>query len=323
MTRKWEAVAELRVRQRALVEERDHEYGREETCLGRLEALQARHWPEFAKWLDVHQASAMALLQAYASPALVTADADGARQLLRSASRQRLSPEAIEGTMSEAALTLGVPMTAEEEHFVKTLAGEVIVSRRARAVLEEQMEVLGSEDQGYVALKEWMGPDTAAVMVAFADPRLFDHPKELQKACGLNLREKSSGQHKGKLQITKRGPSLVRKVLYLFALRMIESSPEVKAWSEARTIKTPRSPAVIATMRKLVLAAFHVARGKPFDPAKLFDLRRLELKVKPKAERRMPEPRRTPRPVARRPRGEKESLPWDKYLTNSAEGVKA
>ena len=40
---------------------------------------------------------------------------------------------------------------------------------------------------------------------------------KLEKAVGLNLREKSSGEHEGRLSITKRGPGLLRRLLYLFA----------------------------------------------------------------------------------------------------------
>jgi hypothetical protein len=38
--------------------------------------------------------------------------------------------------------------------------------------------------------------------------------------------------------------------------------------------------AVVALMRKLARALWHVARGKSFDAAKLFDTRRLQLPTK-------------------------------------------
>jgi len=335
MTRVWEGAMDLRVKLRALVEERGHEYSREERCLGRLEALLARHWPEFARWLSVRGASAMVLLQRYASPARVAADPEGARELLRTTSRQRLTPEVIEGTVRDAVTTLGVPMTEEEEQFVRTLASEGLVARQAQDVLEGRMEKLVGADQCFTALKNWMGTYTAAVLMAFCDPRQFAHADELQKTCGLNLRVKSSGENKGKLQITKRGPALVRQVLYLFALRMIEASPEVKAWSEAREKQNPRVPAIVATMRKLVAATFHVARGAAFDPAKLFDLRRLDVPKTSEKKRSGLQPRKTPQSIIRSGRRGKQpqkdalkeqaakdmpqeqtksTLPWQKYL---------
>jgi hypothetical protein len=68
---------------------------------------------------------------------------------------------------------------------------------------------------------------------------------------------------------------------------------------------------VVAVMRKLVRALFHVARGEAFDAGKLFDLRRLDLgaaasasptsAATPAAGKKPPmaPPRTTPRPIAR------------------------
>ena len=131
----------------------------------------------------------------------------------------------------------------------------------------------------------------------------------MEKACGLNLREKSRGETSGRITITKRGAGVVRQVLYLFALRMLQASPAVRAWYKRRRGYTEDSKqrAVVAVMRKLVRALFHVARGDAFDASKLFDLRRLDLETKEAAtpddaappNATAPSPRTTPRPIAR------------------------
>jgi hypothetical protein len=75
----------------------------------------------------------------------------------------------------------------------------------------------------------------------------------------------------------------------------------VRAWYQRRRGYTEDSKqrAIVAVMRKLVRALFHVARGEAFDETKLFDVRRLDLDA-PTAARAMPvAPRRTPRPIAR------------------------
>lgn len=297
----WSEQAENRVRLRALVDERNHEYGQEEKCLGKLEALLARHWPEFGRWLDLKQASGLTLLESYGSPEAVTADQEGARALLRRASRGRLEPEVLEGTLREAAETLGVPMTEEEVHYVKTLAQQAHVARRAQDKLEDQMGQKAGGDPVYARLQPWMGTYTAAVIVALCDPTQYRHAGELEKACGLNLRVKSSGEHQGQVGLTKRGPALVRQVLYLFTLRMKDASPEVKAWYEKRAHPKAGLIPAVATMRKLVKAMFHVAKGDPFDASKLFDLKRLEaLKAAPKKkEPRRLQTRKSPRSIVR------------------------
>ena len=98
------------------------------------------------------------------------------------------------------------------------------------------------------------------------------------KALGLNLKEKSSGQHQGQLKITKRGSPLARKYLYLALLRLLQSESLFKAWY-ARKVEREggkrKLKGVVALMRKLASALWYVARGDAFDPAKLFDARRL------------------------------------------------
>jgi transposase len=312
----WVPPPETRVRLRALVDLRQHEHGHQEVIFGRLEGALARHWPEFGRWMDVRtQFSALRLLEEFPSPARVAREPDKARALLRKASRSKLSEEAIAGLIGEAAETLGVPELPEEEQLVGTLAMQLIASAQGAHALDKKMMEVAGEDEVFARLASWMGAYTAAVVITRADPRLYNSARQLEKACGLNLREKSSGETAGRISITKRGPGLVRQLLFLFALRMIKKSAEVRAWYERRRGYTEESRlrAVVAVMRKLVRALFHVAKGEAFDAGKLFDLRRLDLAAKPTpvsaegtetaeketAKGAVNAPRTTPRPIAR------------------------
>ena len=309
----WSAPPATRVRLRALVDLRQHEQRHEEMSFGRLEGVLVRHWPEFGQWMDVReQRSARCLLSMYPSPARVAQAPEEVKELLRKVSRSRLSKEAVAGVIADAGATMGVPMVAEEEQLVRTLAMQLIAADRSTDELDEQMRQLAKDDEVFVRLSTWMGVYTAAVVITRVDPRQYSSARQLEKACGLNLREKSSGEHTGRITITKRGSGLVRQVLYLFTLRMLKESAVVRAWYKRRRGYTEDSKlrAVVAVMRKLVRALFHVARGGAFDASKLFDLRRLalgaeaattdaattpEVAAKPK----MPPPRTTPRPIAR------------------------
>jgi len=282
LSTEWKPAPAMRSRLRALVELRQHEQRREEMCHGRMEAMLARHWPEVGRWLDVReQRSALRLLVSYPSPALVNAAPDGARALLREASRGRLSAEAIEGVIADTRTTVGVPMVPEEECLVRTLATQVLEAAQCADVHERAMQGLAKDDEVFSRLAPWMGTYTAAVIVTMCNPRQYMTARQLEKACGLNLREKSSGEHTGRLSITKRGPGVVRHVLYMFTLRMLQESAVVRAWYRGRRGYTEESKqrAVVAVMRKLVRAAFHVANGNEFDASKLFDVRRLDLRA--------------------------------------------
>lgn len=199
---------------------------------------------------------------------------------------------------------MGVEMVPEEEQFVRTLAIEALAAWQRGEELDDEMQELTADDEVFARLSRWMGVYTAAVVVTLCDPRQYANARQLEKACGLNLREKSSGEHRGRLSITKRGPGAVRQVLYMFALRTIESCSIVRAWYMRRRGYTEESKqrAVVAVMRKLARALFHVARGAEFDPHKLFDVRRLDIDAAQKLEgerHQRLKPRTTKRTVTR------------------------
>jgi transposase len=296
----WSPPAASVPRLRALLELRRHEQQKQEVCFGRLEGVLARHWPECARWLDVReQRSALRLLEAYPSPARIREAPKAARALLTDASRGRLTVEVLDGVVDVARTTLGVPASVEEERFISSLASDALEATRRMVEIEKSIAELASEDEVFKRLQPWMGTYTAAVVVTHCDPRRYANARQLEKACGLNLREKSSGEQRGRLMITKRGPGAVRHALYLFALRMIQSSPAVQAWYKRRRGYTEESKqrAVVAVMRKLVRALFHVARGSAFDPALLFDMRRLTLDEAP--AKPCVAPRTSPRSIAK------------------------
>ena len=96
----------------------------------------------------------------------------------------------------------------------------------------------------------------------------------------LDLKERSSGKHKGALKITKRGPGIARQYLHMAALRLITGNPIVSAWYAKKVRRDGgrvKMKAVIAVVRKLSKALWHVARGSVFDATLLFDTRRLRL----------------------------------------------
>jgi len=247
----------------------------------RLEGLTARHWPELTAVLDLGAATTLELLGEYGDPAAVTADAEGARLLMKRVGGPMLSPEKVELVVTEAASTSGVPLIGEETQLIRALAAE---ARRNQLILKQarrRVEELASAGGATKEMAPVVGKATAAVLVAgVGDPRDFDCPQALVKAVGLNLRERSSGKKKGGLHITKRGSGVARLYLWMAALRLIQSDRVVKAWY-AKKVKRQggqaKTKAVVAVMRKLVLGLWHVARGEAFDGAKLFDTRRLAL----------------------------------------------
>ncbi len=109
-----------RTRLRALVDLRRHEEATQERCLGRLEALLARHWPELGGCLNVReQKTALRLLAELGGPVRVATNAGAARDLLGKSSRGQFGADLIDAVVTSARTTLGVPMFREHIQLVR------------------------------------------------------------------------------------------------------------------------------------------------------------------------------------------------------------
>jgi transposase len=249
---------------------------------GHLEAMLARHWPELGSLVDVHQQrSWMTLLQEYPGPRAVAVAGEEAARTLRKASRGRLSEERVEAIVEAARTSLGVPMTQGEETKLRFIVEQIEQQTKGLDALDQELAKMVANDAEMSWLAAVVGPACAASIVSHVGaPSSFATPAALEKAMGLNLKVKSSGEGVGKLHITKRGPAQVRQLLYLAVLRLLQSDRIVAAWCRARKSyggESGKRKAIVAVMRKLVRALWHVARGSTFDATKLFDVRRLDL----------------------------------------------
>jgi len=250
---------------------------------GHLEGMLARHWPELDGLVKVHvQRSWMALLQQYPGPHLVAASSKAAAATLRKASQGKLAAACIESVIDSARTTLGVPMVGEEERRLRFLVEQIERETRGLDALDDEIAKHVHRDPVMSLLAVVVGPTCAAAIFSYlGSPLAYANGRALEKAIGLNLKVKSSGTGNGdgKLHITKRGPAQVRQLLYLAVLRLVQRDPIVAAWYRARSSYGDKNKqrAVVAVMRKLTHALWHVARGSQFDASKLFDVRRLKL----------------------------------------------
>lgn len=278
---RWEPPSEADRDLRAVLDQRSPVVRTQALYFGLLEATLARHWPELHALVDVRvQRSWMALLKHLPGPQAVAASSEEAAKTLRQASRARLSSEAIAAIVSSAKTTLGVPMTREEQEKLRAIADDIERGARRLDAFDARLAQLAGEHPAMGRMAKVVGPACAAAIVGYCgSPEGFSSASALEKAMGLNLRERSSGEKKGRLSITKRGPAEVRQLLFMAALRLIQHDAVVAAWYRARGAhrRGAKMAAITAVMRKLARALWHVARGATFDARKLFDARRLDL----------------------------------------------
>lgn len=248
---------------------------------GHLEATLARHWPEFGTLMDVYERrSWFALLKAYPGPQAVAASSEAAALTLRKASRGQLGNERIQAIVDSAKATMGMPMTPGEEEKLRAITEQIEVHTLRVDAIDAKLSELVKKDEVLSRIATVAGPACAAAIGSrVGSPLDFTSASAFEKAMGLNLKEHSSGTRAGKMSITKRGPAEVRQLMFLAALRLLNSDPIVSAWYRARGAYKAefKIKAVVAVMRKLARALWHVARGEAFNAAKLFDTRRLEV----------------------------------------------
>jgi len=244
----------------------------------RIEALMARYWPEAGEIVDLGRATFLELLGAFGSPQAIANSQDKARQLLRRIGGCFLGQEKIDRLIASARTTIGVAMTEIEAEEAGFLARRTRQLQQELRQAKKRVEVQGAQRKSIVAMSKVTGKATAAVLVAGGgDPTEYPTPTQWVKGLGLNLKERSSGRHKGRLKITKRGSGRARRWLYFVVLRFIQHDAVVKAWYERKIARDGgvKMKALIAIMRKMAAGLWHVARGSEFNAHKLFDVRRL------------------------------------------------
>jgi transposase len=239
--------------------------------LGRLEALLARHWPEATRLLGLTSGTLLRALAEYGAPAPLAADKDAATRLAGWGGRF-LKPEKIAAVLESARQTVGVRVDDATATLVKRCAQQALAAEAQIRAAQRQLETFVEQDARLQAEAQVVGKATACVLrVSVGDPRDYHCGEAYRKAIGLNLKERSSGQHQGKLKITKRGPSQARRWLYFAAMRTIQQAP-VRSWYEAKRRKDQDrgNGALVAVMRKLALALHAVAaRGETFSLERL------------------------------------------------------
>lgn len=133
-------------------------------------------------------------------------------------------------------------------------------------------EILKIKGIGLVAI--------AGFIAEVGDITRFEHPKQIQKFAGLNLIENSSGKHKGKTTISKRGRKRLRAMLFQGIMPLIANNAEFR---ELHRYYTTREQNPLKKKQSLILLCCKLIRifyalltkRTAYDPQKMLsDIRR-------------------------------------------------
>jgi transposase len=238
---------------------------------GKLESMLARHWPEATRLLALSSATLTQALSQWGDPRSLAMDPKAA-ELLGRFGGHYLSDAKIGAVIESARTSVGVRPGPWAVREMRETAEAITRHREQIQCCRRELRKLTKDHRPIQAQAPAVGLVTACVLwMCLGDAANYPSAAAYRKAMGLNLKERSSGIHKGKLSLSKRGQRLTRKWLYFSALRWMRD-PSVKQWIERKKQRDGGSGAKGATavMRRLALAAWHVGQGAAFDPAKLF-----------------------------------------------------
>jgi transposase len=120
-----------------------------------------------------------------------------------------------------------------------------------------------------------VGLITAATFVGeVGDISRFQDPRQIQKLAGLNLVENSSGKHKGKTTISRRGRKRLRHSLFFSMIAMLGKNQEFRLLHQ-RNLMRENNPlnkmqSIIALCGKLIRVFFAIlTKGVDYSPEKM------------------------------------------------------
>jgi len=144
------------------------------------------------------------------------------------------------------------------------------------ARLEAEIEQLLTNDPGVKGIQQVpeFGPKTVAVLRAeLGDVERFARTDEVIAYGGMDIEIKESGLWKGKAKLSKHGSGLLRRMLYLAALRSIHLEGSAFGAYYRRLVERglKKGSALMAVMRKMLAVAAHLLmhEEESYDPCKV------------------------------------------------------
>jgi len=241
---------------------------RERTALlNQLQQLVFLLFPEFKTVIkDMTVKTARYVLKHYTTPEMIgTLFKETLGEEMRKKSRGKFGIKDAEALISLAQGTVGIKegiagLVLDVKHILMQL--EIIEGFIAE--IESEMEKTLREIPYSIKLLSIKGlgiVSVAGIIGEVGDFSKFSTQSEIMQLAGLDLYEISSGKRKGERRISKRGRSLLRKILYYAAIQTIRKNGimcEYYAHLIAAGMK--RMMALVAIARKLLRIIFAIVR---------------------------------------------------------------
>lgn len=180
----------------------------------------------------------------------------------------------VEAAKSSVGIKEGIRMAEKE---LMTNLEQYNLYKKQHEELVKEIEELALQVPGVkeVLTIKGIGLISAAGFIAeIGDIRRFKDPRQIQKFAGLNLVECSSGIHKGKTRISKRGRTRLRALLFRAIMPVVSDNKEFKMLHEYYT-KRKENPlkkkqSLIVLCCKLIRVIYTImTKNVEYNPEKL------------------------------------------------------
>ena len=177
--------------------------------------------------------------------------------------RLRLGPKlfTVRGQQQFAALPLTGAFAVQRHHSLQLLAS---LAEQILAV-EAELEQRAQKDARVLRLRTHpgVGPLTSLAVVHALEPvARFDRARRVAAYCGLDPKERSSGESQRFGHITKQGNRLLRFLLIEAAHQAIRGDADLRRFYFRLEARKNSSVAFVAVARKLVLRLFRMLRDE-------------------------------------------------------------
>jgi transposase len=235
------------------------------------------HFPEYAKvFKEIECPRSLATLRAFPTPS----DLQGftPQQVVEGWAQQGMKrPGGIRGLckaaelLEQARYSIGDVIGLEEGKWdLQNLLDEYDCVQKILQEVHEKIEKLLTEIPCAEQMRTMgLGPTIVGAVLSFGGNLTeFEHGNQLLRKAGLNLAERSSGNYKGKIKLSKRGSSALRKYLFLAVLNLVRGNTAFKEWHiyNVQIKLMPKMKSIMKLIGKLARILVAMARqGESFS----------------------------------------------------------
>jgi len=269
---------------RRLTQARERAIQRRTALLNQMQHLVFVLFPEFLNvFKKVHSKSALYLLQHHPTPQdIVALGSESLTVMLRRVSRGKVTSKRARQLFESAKGSVGITegrdsLLVEVQHLINAIAHEDDLIHG----VEQQMNYYVQQipySHSMLSIKG-MGIITVAGLIGeVGNFEAFSTIAEIMKLAGLDLYEVSSGNHRGRHHISKRGRALMRKLLYFAALSVVRKKGIMHDdYQKMLARGMPKVKALVAISRKLLRLVFALVRNRTVYVTNYNQIRALEI----------------------------------------------